>query len=206
MLFLYSNFLKYSKDEKLSTLKRKEKTNENKNCNNITLIVCIITRVVKEESCDFSLVPYNVTTSCEFNDEIGGAECLNKALDGNFLVDNLITDSKVYKNDIIMILLHLNPSNESQLSNSRMVLNYDKSKLLLGDNDGYEESSINDRIETRNGGILPLNNNKTNWRISLPNYLENGKILIFMNNDDSIDITNHIIYQTLNMKLNNLNN
>ena len=122
---------------------------------------------VQAESYDFSLIPYNVTNACEFTEEIGGQECFDKMLDGE-IEEYKIMDGKIARNDIIMIVLHLNPSLDSKISDARIVIDTDPNVLLSEIDDLGVDYGVNNRTDQTIGGILPLNGKKTSWTIGEP--------------------------------------
>ncbi|MCI8575620.1 MAG: hypothetical protein HFI09_04035 [Bacilli bacterium] len=129
---------------------------------------------VQAESYDFSLIPYNVTESCEFSYGIGGQECFDKVLNGE-LEDFRILDNKVSKNDLIMILVHMKPSTDSKLTDARIVIDANSEIISNQIDELGSDYGINNRDESVIGGLFPLNGKKSKWEISDVNYLENGR-------------------------------
>lgn len=82
---------------------------------------------VKAESYTINLVPYNVTNSCDLEEE-GGQACFEKFLAGE-LSSNLITDGHVAANDNLMIIVEINPSSDATATTYTYQLDWDTSKV-----------------------------------------------------------------------------
>lgn len=123
-----------------------------------------ISLVVKAQEYNYDLVPYDVSEVCpEFDEyEEYTYNCWDKYLEGE-LDSKKITNGLIEPGQKIMVLVNIDPSEDSEVIYMQLVLDYDGTIL-----NSSQSSYINDiNIEGKNGGIFPPkpgSTRKTDWR------------------------------------------
>lgn len=145
-----------------------------------------ISLVVKAQEYNYDLIPYDVSEVCPEFDEYGEFtyDCWDKYLAGE-LDNKKITNGLIEPGQKIMVLVNIDPPEDSSVVDMRVVLNYDSS--ILRSVNYYENI---DNLEGQKGGIFPPkpgSTKKTNWTVST-NITENRMVFLLMDSDLSSPI------------------
>lgn len=135
--------------------------------------VCIL-KVVSASSYSFSMIPYRVNDICDLEID-GGQNCLEKVLDGE-ISDNLILNQTLEANDLVMILVNLQPSSDSNLLSADLSISVDLSKMKVVQSFYGIEFGVNERNINEKGGIFPVVGRRSNWYVVSPDFYEDGTV------------------------------